>query len=373
MLRWVALLAASLTASLAGTACDAPPAALDAGATDASTQDAGPPGAPMCEGLAASPPSPTCEPLPTDYAPGVDDGWDACVSDDGEYNRVLEDISSIARVAAFEEIAALLFDPSRDPSPQDFLDARLVYQRDEGLDSRVVRRYDPHFDVPEGTDCTTEGTPATRPDYCVGPAILQPLILGALARGFEGSGAPRAEAARVEAGLLWFLYVSTAKESLTCTRTAKDCDSAYAYYTGGESARGGIGLAARVAQADPAAHDAAWDGALALRCWRDLDDAEVATDLEARDLARAQYDRALIDGLAALVRRSLVAACEASEGERIYHWVFAQTLGRALDREARSRDAEAASALRSELAYANPAGADAASAVDALDRIFVCP
>ena len=98
------------------------------------------------------------------------------------------------------------------------------------------------------------------PDYCVGPARIQPVILGALQQGAMGVGDPLVNAARVEAGLLWFFYVSQYKESYTCTTKAKDCDSAYAYYTGGEPARGGIGLAGRVAEADPAAHDRAWDG-----------------------------------------------------------------------------------------------------------------
>ena len=66
------------------------------------------------------------------------------------------DISTIARVGAYEELQALLFDPTTDPSADDFLDGRLLYQEAEGLDSRLVRRYDPHFAVPDGTDCTID-------------------------------------------------------------------------------------------------------------------------------------------------------------------------------------------------------------------------
>lgn len=356
-------------------ACETDPVSGDGGLPDATTVTDASVEPPRCEGLSATPPDFECTPLDTDYAPGADDMWAACVSDDGEYHRIQEDISSVARIAAFEELAALLFDPARDPSPDDFLEGRLIYQRDEGLDSRVVRRYDPHFEVPDGTDCTLDGVPAMFPDYCVGPAVLAPMILDAFAAGIEGGGGalPRVQAARVEAGLLWFLYVSTAKESLTCTTTPKDCDSAYAYYTGGEPARGGLGLAARVEAVDPAAHDRAWDGLLALRCWRDLDPDPMATDLALRDRARAQYDRAVLDGVAAIVRDRLVQACEATDAELLYHWELARTLGRALDREATARDPDAAATLRAAFASDAPSDADAAAAVDAIDAVFDCP
>ena len=218
---------------------------------------------PRTDGVA---PSPGCEPSAGDYALCVDDTWPACVSDFGEYVRIEESISTIARVGGFERIADLLFDAGESPSPDDFLMARMIYQEDEGLDSRVVRRFDPHYEVPEGTDCTAEGTPAMFMDYCTGPAQMQPILLDALMQGFEGTQ-PRYNAGRIEGALLRFLYVSTYKESLTCTTKAKDCDSAYAYYTGGAEARGGLALARRVAAVDPLAHDRAWDGLLALRCW----------------------------------------------------------------------------------------------------------
>ena len=243
-------------------------AAVDADATLDGTLDAGDaarPIGPECEELASTPPMVSCEILETDYRPGAEDMWPPCISDDGEYNRIQESISSIARVRAFDEIGETLFDPASPASPEEFLAARMIYQTDEGLDSRVVRRYDPHFSVPEGTDCTVEGVPEMFPSYCVGPAILQPIILNALRDGSMGEGDPIVHAAHVEAGLLWFFYASQYKESFTCTTKAKDCDSAYAYYTGGEPARGGVGLAGRVASADSAAHDRAWDGLLASR------------------------------------------------------------------------------------------------------------
>lgn len=356
-------------------ACESQPMPADAGPEDAaSVADAGPIDPPACEGVLREPPSPACTPLASDYAPGADDDWAACISDDGEYHRVAPDISTIARVGAYEELQALLFDPSRDPSADDFLDGRLLYQEAEGLDSRLVRRYDPHFAVPDGTDCTIDGVPEMYPDYCVGPAILSPLILDAFESGITGSSEPpRVHAARIEAALQWFLAVSTYKESLTCTRTAQDCDSSYAYYTGGEPARGGLGLAEEIESVDPAAHDRAWDGLLAVRCWRDLDSADVATDLVRRDLAREQYDRAVTDGVAAIVRDRLVRLCDTSDAELAYHFAFVQVLGRALDREATERDAAQAAALREELARARPSEVDVARAVAAIDALFDCP
>lgn len=357
------------------TACDPVPVAPDAALPDASLADAGPVAPPQCEGLVIEPPAPSCERLTTDYVPGADDAWAACISDDGQYHRIEPNISTIARVGAFEELEALLFDPTREPSADQFLEGRLLYQEDEGLDSRVVRRYDPHFSVPDGTDCTVPGALESFPDYCVGPAHLGPTILSAFAEGIAGGSAepPRVHAARIEAALHWFFAVSTFKESLTCTSTARDCDSAYAYYTGGEEARGSLGLAEAVSAIDPLAHDRAWDGLLAVRCWRDLDAADIATDVALRDRARAQYDRAVIDGVAALVRDRLVRACASAGPELLYHLAFAQTLGAMLDREARLRSPEQADALREELTRASSSEVDVARAVAAIDALFECP
>ena len=312
----------------------------------------------------------SCMAAADDYAPCADDGWPACVSDDGEYHRIEETISTIGRVVGFEEIADLLFDPTEDPSTDAFLMARMVYQEDEGLDSRVVRRYDPHHDG-QGVDCTMPDVPVAEPDYCVGPARIQPVILGALNDGIMGN-TPRANAAKVEAGLLWFLYVSTYKESSTCTDKAKDCDSSYAYYTGGEEMRGGIGLARYVREVDTHAHDRAWDGLLAQRGWRDRDSDEVATDLELRDRARAQADRAILHGVSSIVRDRLDELEAASGDERAYYHAFVQVLGGVLDREARERDSDAADALAAELDKDADA-IDTAAAIAAIESVFDCP
>jgi hypothetical protein len=313
-----------------------------------------------------------CPPENGDFEPCTDDDYPACISDDGEYHRIEASISTIGRVEAFEAIAGLLFDATRDPLPEDFLDARILYQTDEGLDSRVVRRFDPHYEVPEGTDCTLADVPAMFPDYCVGPAQLQPLLLDAFNAGAAGE-APRVQAARIEAGLLWFLYVSTSKESLTCTDVAKDCDSAYAYYTGGEDARGGIGLARYVRRYDPRAHDRAWNGLLAVRCWRDLDDAEIASDLELRDRARAQLDRALLDGLGAVARARLVELVQSEGDEAAAHVAFLNVLGAFLQRDAAERSESDAAVLATELAKTDAAEIDVDAALGALASLYLCP
>ncbi len=347
---------------------------------DATGMDGGGAAEPMCDGLDGYvPPDVTCMPRSEDYVPGADDSWAACISDDGKYHPVQDTISSLARVAAYEEIKALLFDPSRDPTPQQFTQARMIYQRMEGIDSRLARRYDPHFEVPDGTDCTADGVPDTYPDYCVGPARLQPIVLDAFAEGMSASAsAPsRLAAARIDAALLWFFYVSAYKESLTCTTKAKDCDSSYAYYTGcapTESCNpgGGIGLAARVRSVDPAAHEAAWNGALAVRCWRDIDSSDTATMLDLRDLARNQYDRAILDGLAAIVRASVTKACDADGLERAYYFEFFRTLAPVLLRRMREVDTDAAHAV--EAAIDGDIGSlDAKTVIEAIDAVFDCP
>jgi hypothetical protein len=341
-----------------------------AAVTDAGKGDSG--SASMCTRPARTPAPTSCEPNDGDYAPCTADGYAACVSDDGEYHRIQESISTIARVAAFEDIAELLFDPTRDASSADFLAARMLYQEDEGLDSRVVRRYDPYADAPAGTDCAAEGVPEQYPDYCVGPGKLQPILLDAFEKGALGEG-ERQQAARIEAALLWFLFVSANKEAYSCATAIADCDSSYAYYTGGAEARGGLGLARYVARVDAYAHDRAWDGLLAVRCWRDLDDGAMAEDLELRDRARTQYFTALVDGLAAVVRDRIERLADSTGDEQLNHFAFVTTLGPALLPEAMTRSSTEAGDLAAELQATTPADLDTDAALAALDALFECP
>ncbi|MEM6959985.1 MAG: hypothetical protein AAF645_30165, partial [Myxococcota bacterium] len=329
----------------------------DSGA-DASMMDGAMVVLPTCGPLPGAPVR-TCEPAATDYSPGADDTWDACISDSGSYSRIEETISTIQRVAAFEQIVTLL----ADPTSENFLQARMLYQQEEGLDSRVVRRFDPRVNVPDGTDCTVDGVPAMFPEFCIGPSTIQPIILGAFAEGIENGG--EVAAARVEAGILYFLYVSVFKEAVTCTTKAKDCDSAYAYWAGGEAVGGGIGLAADLQQADANAFDRTWDGILGMRCWRDLDSGDTATNLTLRDQAVDQIGRGMSDGLASLIRQRVSTYCGApTEAD----WAFIQALGPALERDAAARDA----AMGANYASALQSG-DVDGMITALDALYPCP
>lgn len=368
--------AASDAASDAGTTdagadASALDAAIDAAAIDAAAIDAGADAGPMCTHAAS------------DYVPDIamrdSTLWPACISDDGAFHAIDPSISTIARVAAFESVATLLFDYTADPPTTDFDMARLAYVSADpanGLASRVARRRDFYYasTAPAATTCRMAGEPAMYPDLCAGPAKLEPVIDAAFASGMTGAAAPRSEAARIEAALVWFLYLSTYSEVTTCADAPRDCDSAYAYYTGGEPARMGIGLARYGRALDPLAHDRAWDALLGVRCWRNLDNEPgIATNLAMRDRVREQYGKAVLDVVGAIVRDHVVRFAAATGAERDALWAFVATIGPWLDRVAVERDAAAATALRTEVARTDPSAVDVPALLGALDALFVCP
>ena len=349
---------------------DATVPAADAGATDATV--CFPPPA-YVEDLSA------CAPLATDYQPRVDmlaaDRWPVCISDDGVYHRIMESIATIGRVEAYEQIAALLWDGGRVPTADDFISARVIYAVDQGLDSRVQRRHDIHYPAPsDGTTCADPGVPELHPDRCVGPAKLLPILNDAFVRGAMGE-APRVHAARIEAALLWFLYVSTLSEALSCTTRPQDCDSAWAYYTGGTPIDAPIGLARAIVAIGSGTHDRAHDGVLAVRCWRNLDnETGVAVDLAQRDLAREQLDHALVRGLALLVRdRFDGLACDAEPLAADARYAALEVLLPLLDRAARERDPAAADRLLGQLGPGGVAAVEVNAALATLDGLFGCP
>jgi hypothetical protein len=318
---------------------------------------------------------PSCAPAAGDYSPGAaDDGWAACVSDDGLYHPFDPNISTIARVAAFETIAGLLLagDP---PPPAAFEDARVAYAQDQGLESRVSRREDEHYPKAAAAcaDMTAEEV-AANADRCVGPARIRPLLNGAFADGQLGKD-PLINAARIEAGLLWFLYVSVYKEATTCATSKKDCDSSYAYYTGGEGPDGGLGLSRDVRALSAAVHDRVWDGILAVRCWRDLDGADAAADADMQRKAVAQLDRALLRGMALIVLSRVEALRDATcdPTRAAAYWTSVRILGNVLVREAGVRDAAKGAALEAALAIETPAVADLDAVRSAVEAVFPCP
>lgn len=331
-----------------------------------------------------------CTPLATDYTPGADDDYDACVSDAGEWVLVSDPPSSAARTEAYEEIVALLRGAST-PTQEDFTTARGIYATDNGIESRVLRREDLHFPPipPEAQDDTvafdrqcTVGTNATDyPDRCVGPAKIQPIVDAAFAAGMTGDGDPVVHAARIDAALSWFFYVSIYKESASCILAPGDCDSHWAYYNGAVTAEEGIGLAADLRAIDPAIDDAIWNGMLAIRCWRDLFPADADPSFE--DLgtegaelfyqAHEQLDNAAWHGWARLVRAYLEQQPAVCDSAADANWAFVQIAGPVLDVEAEARDATAAATLSALWSNDAPSVDDLQAGVDALDALFGCP
>ncbi|HEY8376580.1 MAG TPA: hypothetical protein VIK91_08835, partial [Nannocystis sp.] len=352
-----------------------------------------------CEGIEIPPiDEGSCAPLATDYQPrknnSADDMWPACVSDSGPYTLVDKTPSTIARIAAYENIADLLW-RNPDPTADDFTAARNEYVLADGLESRVVRRDDLHYppipmsewdpQVDPDKQCTVPALATKYADRCVGPAKLQPLIDGAFADGQSGKGDPRVNAAKIHAGLLWFLYLSVYKEANTCATVApKDCDSAWSYYTGGDPIDKGLGMAAEVRAESENTHARIHDGIMAVRCWRDI-----AQDMgmyplldevskEQQDLfyrGWEQLDQALHRGYALVVRAHMQKYVEAacSGEDTAATWAFLATAGPVLNREAEERNAGMAKTLVDLWKSSAPSPEEVVAGIAALDAIFACP
>lgn len=394
--RWLSPRALATTLALGGlltlTGCPGDDPVDEAG--DDST-DGGEEGGMPCEPADDPVDESACTILDTDYTPSDPDGdmYPACISDGGTYELYAEPPGSIARIEALDQIGDLLWKRVDAPTTDDFTTARTIYETDQGLGSRVDRREDLHYPpVPEeewdpGLDpdkqCSNEDLAAAYPDRCAGPAKIRPLVNQAFIDGMSGTGDPNVAAAKIEAGFMWFSYLSVYKEAFTCTAKGKDCDSSWAYYTGGAQASGAlIGFAELVADHSPDTHQRIFDGILAVRCFRDLysnDDYPTYEDLPADgqalfDLAWEQVDNALHRGLAVALRQHVLAqddeACsEVTEA----NWVWVQIIGEVLDREARERDSAAADELASLYALDAPTTEDVERIAELLDQVFPCP
>lgn len=375
-----AIVPLALAAPLAAGACkesDPPasidaPVAIDADVTVDAPIDASPADA-----------NPACMAAATDYTPraqmSASDPYPACVSDadPSTYVVINASVSTIARVAAFEQIATLLFTGA--PANQAFIDARVAYSQANGLESRVSRREDEHYPAAPMA-CNAVGfDPTPYPDRCVGPVQMLPLLAEAFTTGATDADAEvrRLAAARIEAGLIWFLYLSAYKESVTCQTTPADMDSSWAYYGGGEQRGGGLGLARYVRGLELATHDRIFDGALAVRCWRGLDDPALTTDDAAyaplRTTALAQYDTALVRGVALILRARVVALAAATGTDVAVHGQFIRVLGPVLVREAMARNPAAAATYAAEVARTDPATVNTTALLAAIDTLFPCP
>lgn len=322
-----------------------------------------------------------CQPAASDYKPrdaaanaSETDAWPACISDSNTYSPIDPNISTVARVAAFDEIATKLWKDGKVPTAQEFVESYDLYTQPEGLASRVQRREDIHYPAaPNGGKCRDQGVPETAPDRCVGPAKLLPLIKDAFEKGAAGES-PRVQAARIEAGLLWFLYVSPLSEVNSCGGAPKDCDSAWAYYTGGTARNEPKGLASYVRKLGPETHERAYDAALAVRCWRNLDNEKgTATNTELQLRALNQYDKALIRGTALILRQRLTElTCGNEEGTQA-RMAFINTLGPFFDRAIREINPPQADVLKAQVTKTNPEDVDVDAAIAALDAAFPCP
>lgn len=318
----------------------------------------------------------SCQPLATDYTPRVSrsstDTWPACISDNNTFTPINPNISTIARVTAFEDIAGLLWRDGVLPTPQAFVDARVAYAIDQGLDSRVQRREDLHY--PAGTAaCSMAGIPEQFPDRCAGPTKLLPVLNDAFAKGAMGE-TPRVHAARIEATLLWFLYLSALSEVGSCTQRPQDCDSCWAYYAGGTARDMPIGLGKVIRALGRETHDRAYDATLAVRCWRNLDnETGVAMDLARRDLAFNQLDEALLRGMALILRQRATQLSCSTGDLRDADFAFVTTMGRWIDRAARQRNVAHAETIAREVAKGSAAEVDVAAFTGALDASFPCP
>lgn len=312
--------------------------------------------------------APACEPDPSAY-PG--EGWDACISDGGSY--VLAGASapsSIARVQAFESMGDLLWRNANAPSSDDFIDAQLIFTEDEGLGSRVSRRYDSHIPQPAGEECRDPLTSVMHPEFCVGPEGMLPIINDAFDAGIGGME-PRLNAARIEAANIWFFYVSIYKEANTCKGKAADCDSSWAYSGAGETVDAATaGFATMVKAANPDAWTALFNAHLAVRCWRDLDQGDPASNDALQQQALAQLDRATDFAYAEVIAYVLAAYRDAPAAEQPIKWEILKIIGPTIDRAARAQDAALADALRAGWSSASP---DADAMIGALNTLFPCP
>jgi hypothetical protein len=316
----------------------------------------------------------TCMPDPADYMPrmaaSANDMWPACISDNDQYVRFSENTSSLARVGAWEQISRILgFGTAKAPTPQEFTDARVIYLQEQGIESRVSRREDEHYPAIPGKLCRdmTPEEQLMNANRCVGPAKIRPILNAAFMNGMMGIE-PALNAARIEGALLWHFYISAFKEATSSADNPLDTDSMWAKYTGGEPRSGGLGLARYVRARSLTTHDRIWDGLLAVRCWRHLDNPTgVAMNLMMRDKARAQLDRALLRGMALIVRQRVQVLPCGTAFETV------KILGGMLGREAAARNPEAAAVLKREIEKTDPASVDKPALTAAIDQLFPCP
>jgi hypothetical protein len=334
-------------------------------------------GGQLCDpdGMTPLPPPPACTVGSTEYTPRDPESagkrYPACISDDNAYHPFQSDVPSNARLAAIESIGRMLgWKGAKVPTAADFEQARVLYTQPEGVDSRVQRREDVHYpEAPKLCRDMTSDEIKQYPDRCVGPAKIIPMLNDAFQKGQSGIE-PLVQAARVEAALIWFMYVSYYKEGLGCQIELNQCDSTSAYWGGNQdrTAPPTGGLGRYIKELSPEAYERGWDAVLAMRCWRDVDNpGGTGMNLELMNRVGVQLDRAGDHALALIVRHRLQnLGCGAA-------WETVKILGGVLDRAATVADPAAAQVLRDELAKVDPNAVDVKAATSALEKAFPCP
>lgn len=359
------------------SASDSGSESADTGDCEPATVDVDPPNEGACAALA------------TDFVPGADDDYPACGADDGTWHVILEDPpGSAARVDAYEAMMTSLRGGTT-PGPDEFLAAIMQYSLEEGLESRISRREELHFpeiadaDQDPGVDfdkqCTVEGNVEKYPDRCVGPGKIQPIINEAFAAGMAGEGDGNVHAARIDAAVLWFLWVSTYKESSSCVRLPEDCDAHHGYYDGNNPVESPKGLGEEINAISPMAHEMVFNGMLAIDCWRELNSEPILWEDYSADgqtmflNAHEQLDNALFYAWARLVRDRLESHPMACGSESDASWAFIQVAGPVLDQEAGIRDSGMAGTLSTLWGNDAPTVEDIEAGIVAIDAIFPCP
>lgn len=329
----------------------------------------------------------SCAPGEDDYQPTVngsaDDAWPACINDDGSYTP-FEQPGAAARTVAWEEMRTIF---AAGTTPDDFTAAREQYALDEGIESRVLRREDIHYPNIDEADqdpmvdfdkqCTIESNVTAYPDRCAGPAKIAPIINEAFAAGQAGEGDGAVHAARIDAGVAWFMYLSVVKEAIFSCPPADyggDCDAAWGYYNGATDRSNPQGLGGDVLAVSPQSNERIFDGLAAMRCWRDAYPADMDADTSDPLYANgsAQLDRANNHGAAVILRDRLAQQLACSE-DAAANWAWIQVFGQAIVKPAQDADSGQAATWEALITNDAPTPEDILGGIAALDALFPCP
>lgn len=328
-----------------------------------------------------------CTPDANDYQPTVndsaDDMWPTCANDGGGYTP-FEQPGSAARTEAWEMIRTIF---AAGTTPDDFTEARTQYSLEEGIESRVGRREDVHYPNIDEADqdpmvdfdkqCSIESNVTNYPDRCAGPAKIAPIINEAFVAGQSGQGDPAINAARIDAAIEWFMYLSVLKEATFSCPPADyggDCDAAWGYYNGATNRTNPLGYGGDVLAISPQTNERIFDGLAAMRCWRDAyaPDMDADTTDPLYGSGSAQLDTANNHGAAVVLRDRLSQQLACSE-DAAANWAWIQVFGQAIIKPAQDADTAQAATWEALIANDMPTPEEILAGAAALDALFPCP